>query len=100
MKDFSYNIETQDWDMDNGEFVITDEVSEQNGGIILIARAFNSRNPILGIGINQVRGGSVIQANYEMNRWVQQVRGDGGKASVSTTLDAQLNTVFSWKVDY
>jgi len=100
MKDFVYNIETQDWDIQDGEFVFADEVSDQNGGIILLARAFNSSNPILGIGINQVRGGSVLQANFEMNRWVQQVRDDGGKAAVSTKTDAQLNTIFTWTVDY
>lgn len=104
MKDLRYNIETQDWDMlvreDGGvDFQITEEPSEQNGGIILLFRAFNSSNPLLGINVNQVRGGSVLQANYEMNRWKAQIFADGGRASFKTIL-VNGDTNFIWEVNY
>lgn len=100
MKDLSYNIELQDWDFANGDFVVTDNPSVQNGGIILLTRAFNINNLILGIGINQIRGGSVAQANFEMNRWKQQINSDGGSAGVTTTKDQSGNAIFSWEVNY
>lgn len=84
-----------------GGFITTSNPSVQNGGLILQARAFNSLNPILGIGINQVRGGSVLQANYEFNRWKQQVVADGGRASVSTVTNGSGNASgFEWGTNY
>lgn len=100
MKDLYYDIEAQDLVVKNGDFVITDNPSVQNGGIILLARGPNSTNPILGINVRQIQGGSVLQANYEMNRWKQQVVSDGGRASVTTQQDNEGNTTFQWQVSY
>lgn len=96
--DWSYNIETQDWDFD-GDFVVTKDASMQNGGLILLFRAFISDNPILGIGIYELRGDNVSQVNYEMNRWKQQVISDGGRASVTVVL-VNGNQQFKWLVNY
>lgn len=96
--DWSYNIETQDWNFD-GDFVTTPDASEQNGGLILLFRAFISVNPILGIGVYELRGDNVSQVNYEMNRWKQQVISDGGRASVSVVL-VNGNQQFQWLVNY
>lgn len=100
MTDLSYNIETQDWDFVDGDFVVTDNVNVQNGGIILYFRAFNSSDPILGIGINQVRGSSILQTNYEFNRWKNQVNQDGGEAQVKYITQPDFSTQFQWQVNY
>lgn len=100
MKDLYYDIEAQDLVVQNGDFVLTDNPSTQNGGIILLARGINSKNPILGINVEQIRSGSVLQANYEMNRWKQQVIADGGRASVTSKTDMAGNTMFNWQVSY
>lgn len=99
LTDWSYNVELQDWDFADGDFVVTPDASVQNGGLILLFRAFISANPILGIGIYQLRGDNVTQVNYEMNRWKQQVIDDGGRAAVTTTL-VNGNQQFSWQVNY
>lgn len=100
MIDFVYDIDAQDLVVQTGGLITTDNPSVQNGGLILLARAFNSLNPILGINVNQVRGGSVLQANYEFNRWKSQVISDGGKAAVSAITDNAGNTGFDWEVNY
>lgn len=100
MKDLYYDIEAQDLVVKNGDFVLTDNPSVQNGGIILLARGPNSLNPILGINVRQIQGGSLLQANYEMNRWKKQVFSDGGRASVTSLSDLAGNTKFNWQVSY
>lgn len=99
MLSLEYDIEEQDLVITNGGLTLTDNPSVQNGGIVLLFRSFNVDNLILGIGINQIRGGSVLQANYEMNRWRAQVVKDGGRASVTTRMDGG-NTFFNWGVNY
>lgn len=86
--------------MVNGDFTIQTNPSVQNGGLLLLARANNIKNLILGIGINQIIGGSVSGASYEMARWKTQVEQDGGRASVQTEQDASGNIEFVWEVDY
>jgi hypothetical protein len=81
MKEIAFDTEARDCIMSNGDFTTTSNPSVQNGVLLLQSRATNILNLILGIGINQVRGGSVAQAVYELNRWVQQVQQDGGQAS-------------------
>lgn len=100
MFDIKYDIEAQDVVMKDGDFATTTNPSVQNGGILLLFRAFNVNNLILGIGVNQIRGGSVLQANYEMNRWKQQVYTDGGRANVITKTDQSGNTNFGWEANY
>lgn len=100
MKDLVYDIELQDWAFQDGDFVMTDNPSVQNGGIILLARAFNVDNLILGIGINQIRGGSVSQATFEMNRWKQQIYADSGRATVTSIPDGTGNVEFNWDLNY
>lgn len=97
--DLSYDIQVQDWPIVDGDFVITADASVQNGGIILLTRAFSSLNTILGIGINQVRGSNTAQVNYEFNRWKQQVYSDNGRASVTTVYEDGVPT-FEWEVNY
>lgn len=100
MTDLAFDIDAQDMVMTNGDFTSTDSPSVQNGGIILLARAFNVNNLILGINVNQIRAAKVTQANYEMNRWKQQVISDGGQATVTSISDGEGDTDFDWQVKY
>lgn len=100
MKDLQYDIKARDLVVSNGDFVTTDNPSVQNGYLILAFRGINSKNPILGINVNQVSRGSVLQANYEFNRWRQQVVQDGGRASITSTTDVEGNVTFKWTVSY
>lgn len=100
MLDILFDINARDCIMNNGDFTTTNNPSVQNGGLLLLARATNILNLIMGIGINQVRGGSVAQAAYEMNRWVSQVKTDGGDASYTVTGSGPQDANFSWKVNY
>lgn len=101
MKDILYDIKKRDVVMTaNNDFATTDNPSVQNGGLLLLARANNIKNLIMGIGINQIRGGTVAQAAYEMSRWKQQVKEDGGRGTVNTTSDGEGNVSFTWGVNY
>lgn len=100
MKDIQFDISARDCVMNNGDFTYQTNPSVQNGGLLLLARANNIKNLISGIGINQIIGGSVSGASYEMARWKSQVEQDGGKASVTTDQDASGNIEFLWEVNY
>lgn len=100
MNDIVFDIEKMNVVLVNGDFTTTDNPSVQNGGLLLLVRGNNWKNLGLGIGINQVRGGSVAQANYEMNRWKQQVYTDGGRATVSSIQDGAGNVQFNWQCNY
>lgn len=100
MFDIVYNIEKRNIVLSGGSFTYTTNPSVQNGGLLLLARATNIRNLIMGIGINQLRGGSVAQANYELNRWKQQVTQDGGRASVNSIIGEDGQPDFEWDVNY
>lgn len=100
MYEILFDINARDCIMAKGDFTITTNPSVQNGGLLLMARATNIFNLIMGIGINQVRGGTVAQATYEMNRWVQQVKQDGGQANYTATPTGPMSCSFNWKVNY
>lgn len=100
MKDLMYDINARDLVMKNGDFVYTDNPSVQNGMLLLLSRANNIRNLIMGIGINQLRGGTVANVSYEMSRWKSQVQQDGGQASVSVNADSTGNTEIGWDLNY
>lgn len=95
-----FDINARDCIMTNGDFTTTSNPSVQNGGLLLLSRATNIFNLLMGIGINQVRGGTVAQAAYEMNRWVQQVKLDGGQANYTATPTGPMSCSFNWNVNY
>ena len=86
--------------MVNGDFVYTTNPSVQNGMLLLLARANNIRNLMLGIGINQVRGGTAANASYEFSRWKTQVQQDGGEAMVTTQEDNVGNLSPQFEINY
>jgi hypothetical protein len=77
MGDLYFNPETRDLIIKNGDFVITDNPSIQNGAIMRDAHCFSIYNPIYGIGLERVINSGISKVNYEMNRWKSQVKQDG-----------------------
>lgn len=83
------------WDIETGDIMTTgsgstfdfvagnsqSQISNQNGGILLLGKGMNSSQPQYGIGIGININGSTPNANFEYNRWVQQVQADGGAAA-------------------
>jgi len=77
MLDLTFDIENRDVIITSSDFETTAHPDAQNGGIILEAKAFNLRNPILGIGIKRNMGGSAATFTFDLNRWKQQTKSDG-----------------------
>lgn len=78
MKDLAFDIRTRQVVLKNGDFVITTDPSEQNGGILLLSKGANTRLPIFGIGlVPAVINGSLKNLVFQLNRWQQQAYQDG-----------------------
>jgi|ERR1035437_1207095 hypothetical protein len=80
MLDIKFDIVAREiiWlDTDPNGFVLTDNPSEQNGGILQFSRAAILQSPISGIGIEEVINSGITKTTYEMNRWKNQAIADG-----------------------
>jgi hypothetical protein len=98
MADLQFNPETRDLVIINGDFVIISDASVQNGAIIRDAHCFSTRYPIYGIGLQLVINAPLSTINFEMNRWVSQVKSDGAtranfKAELADKVAKISNTV-------
>ena len=78
MNDLKFDPETRDIIIENGDFVLETNPSVQNGAIIRDAHCFSLRFPIFGIGLQRLMNAPIDIANREMNRWLTQVKSDGG----------------------
>jgi hypothetical protein len=100
MGDLMFSPETRDLVIENGDFVIIDDPSVQNGAVIRDAHCFSLRLPIYGIGMQGMLNAPVNTINYEMNRWVSQVKTDGAtKANFTVALvngKATINNTISY----
>jgi hypothetical protein len=95
--DLKFDIETFELVIRDGDFVLETNPSQQNSGIILIAKNFNSLFPTLGIGIQGVLNSGLTTIYEFMNRWQSQVLSDGAKsASWNLDIDNKIQT----KCDY
>ncbi len=78
MKCLQFDVKTREVVRRNNDFVLTDNPSQQNAGIILFSKGAFPLNPMLGIGlIPQVINGPAPVFTFEMNRWQFQVINDG-----------------------
>jgi hypothetical protein len=94
MGDLQFNAETRDLVIKNGDFVLETDPSVQNGAIIRDAHCFSIRYPIYGIGLQRLINANISTINYEMNRWIQQVKTDGAKkASFTASITNGVATV-------
>jgi hypothetical protein len=102
MTDLAYNIETMELSIKDGDFVLSSNLSEQNGSLFLYTKNCNLYFPLAGVGIGQqtVNSGSTVLAS-ELNRWQSQVKGDGAKnANWSQSEDEDGNLVFQTSCEY
>jgi hypothetical protein len=75
--DLFFNINDRDLVIKNGDFVMTENTSVQNGSIIKESRCFSPLNPIFGVGLMESINAPVSKLVYEMSRWEDQVIKDG-----------------------
>ena len=92
MADFLFDPNTRDVVIKDGDFVLVDDPSEQNGGILRDAHCFSIYNPNYGIGLERVINSGVEKVNYEMNRWQSQIAADKGWGNFKIT---EVNKVVS-----
>ena len=84
MLDIKFDIVTREivWsDTDPNGFVLTDNPSEQNGGILQYSRVAILQSPVSGIGIEEVINSGLTKTTYEMNRWKNQAKIDGANVA-------------------
>lgn len=78
MKCLQFDVTTREVVRKNRDFVLTDNPSDQNAGIILFSKGAFPLNPMLGIGlIPQVINGPTSVFTFQMNRWQAQIINDG-----------------------
>ena len=101
MSDLLFDIETRELVITGGDLTETDNPSTQNGGIILNSRCAIFQYPALGIGLEQIISSQGSVTAYELNRWANQVKSDGGKGSYEVMLDETgTQPTLTTKVDY
>eukprot|EP01037_Dinobryon_pediforme_P011474 gene11474-11570_t len=80
---------------DTSDFVLTQNPSVQNGGILLRSKVAILNNPMYGIGlVEEVMGSHASIVTRELNRWKAQCMQDGAtiaKWNASITPQGQLN---------
>jgi hypothetical protein len=100
MEDILFDTILREVPIVNGDFELTQNPSTQNGGILLEARAYDVYQPIYGIGIQYFMNGNLINVNAQMNRWVAQVKQDGGLASFNSLRYIDGGLAFNSNVNY
>jgi hypothetical protein len=102
MNDLKYDIATMEMAVENGDFVITDKISEQNGGLFLYTKNTNLEFPLAGVGIGQeTMNAGYDVLNRELNRWQSQVKQDGAKAaSFTINIDNEGKMTFQTACSY
>ena len=106
MQDFLFDIVKREIVLSegtHGDFVLTNNPSIQNGDGLLYSRGANLRNPMMGVGIEELvnAGAGADTSTYEMNRWKAQVALDGGKGTwTSKPVSALGDFVYTTKVNY
>ncbi len=84
MKDIEFDVTNREITIVNEDLVYTVDSSMQHAGIILDSKTDFLDNPNLGIGFTSVIGSDLSNANYELNRWRDQVKTDGAKIALFT----------------
>jgi len=93
MGDLQFDPETRDAVITNGDFTFIANPSVQNGAIIRDAHCFSLRFPIFGIGLQRIINSPIDRINFEMNRWVQQVKQDGATKAIFIIEPIDINKV-------
>ncbi len=87
MTDILFDAEKREIVIENGDFKLTDNPSVQNGARIRDCKCVSLRFPTFGIGLPSLMNTDATRINFEMERWVKQVRDDGAtKASFTINM--------------
>jgi hypothetical protein len=100
MLDLKFDITTREIIWKDGDFVLEANPSEQNGGILQYSRVAILRNPILGVGMEEVINSGLSKTTYEMNRWRNQALTDGAKTATWTATPSGKDVLIEAKIDY
>lgn len=102
MTDLKYDIATMELAIKDGDFVLNNSISEQNGSLMLYTKNCNLYFPMAGVGLGQQTMNSGIDTlAAELNRWQSQVKQDGAKnATWTPENDVDGNLVFKTTCDY
>jgi hypothetical protein len=101
MTDFAYDIINEDLVIENGDFVITQDASVQNGFILLQNRGFNIANPIMGVGLAQTINAPLAQLQAIGQTWKTQTKSDGAStANFNVSLNNNIGVINITKVIY
>ena len=99
MLDIMFDITTREIQMSDAlfsgdeDFLLQDNPSVQNGGILMYGRAFNLDFPMAGIGAEENINAPASKMAYEANRWQQMAKADGATIAKWTTEIVGLNQI-------
>lgn len=94
MADLKWDTENNDIEIKNGDFVLTDNISNQNSYFILETKTSFLQSPTLGVGIREAINGNYSNLQSLLNDWQDQSLKDGAK-----TADFTINDDNSFEVN-
>lgn len=101
MTDLKFDVTTMEMVIEDGDFVLSNELSEQNGGILLYCKNFNIDYPVAGVGLGLSVNSSVSYQQNLLNLWKSQCITDGAKnANFEQKKDINNNSYFETKIQY
>jgi hypothetical protein len=100
MKDLAYDIETMQIKLLAGDFFVSDDASQQNGGLLLYTKNINIEFPLFGVGAGDTVNSSVQTQQSYLNRWQAQCLADGAKAARWTMEEVGNELLFETQVNY
>jgi hypothetical protein len=96
MADLKFDIDTMELAIKDGDFVLIDNPSAQNGALILKTQNCNLYTPTLGVNIvNSILDNTGVQ--FHLNRWKEQCKADGAILAEYTIND---DGTFTTQVKY
>lgn len=98
--DLKYDIDNFDIAIENGDFVIQSNTSEQIGAIMLYASGITIENPTFGIGLENLINNGVQNIQFHLNRWVQQCLNDGAKSAKWENVQTKDGIIQQCTVNY
>ena len=101
MTDLSYNVDSMDINIENGDFVLNNSVSEQNGGLFLATKNCNLYFPLCGVALPSLINPNQSDLQNTLSLWQKQVRQDGAKtANYTITTDKNGGSVINANCAY
>jgi hypothetical protein len=80
-QDIKFDINKMEVIVENGDFAINTNVSEQNGAMIMYTKNMNLAFPGIGVGLIGILNSGLLTIQNYLNRWAAQVQQDGSKSA-------------------